>query len=183
VVLIDLLVGVFFGMWLSIGLNAVRAGSQNKFGSAGLFLAIHAGFLAGVGYFHWIAHNELFSIACMMVSVLVGILSFKTVYEVEASGDNVTVAFTGPAVYTSLIGVRAMMDKLPGGKKVVFDFSRAGLVDHTVREKINDFSEEYARETKGTVTVAGLENHTPTAHHDLASMTRVIDKSWATETK
>ena len=183
VVLVDLLVGVFFGMWLSIGLNALRAGSQNKFGSAGLFLAVHIGFLAGVAYFHWIAHNELISIACMMVSVVMGIMSFKTVYVVKASGDTVTVSFTGPAVYTSLIGVRSMMDKLPGGKKVVFDFSMAGLVDHTVREKINDFSEEYARETKGTVTVTGLENHTPTAHHDLSSMTRIIDKSWATEKK
>ena len=183
VVLVDLLVGVFFGMWLSIGLNAIRAGSQNKFGSAGLFLAIHIGFLAGVAYFHWVAHNELFSIACMMVSVVVGIMGFKTVYEVKASGDTVTVSFSGPAVYTSLIGVRSMMDKLPGGKKVVFDFSKAGLVDHTVREKINDFSEEYARETRGTVTVTGLEQHTPTAHHDLSSMTRVIDKSWGTDKK
>lgn len=183
VVLVDLLVGVFFGMWLSIGLNAIRAGSQNKFGSAGLFLAVHIGFLAGVAYFHWVAHNELFSIACMMVSVVVGIMGFKTVYEVKASGDTVTVSFSGPAVYTSLIGVRSMMDKLPGGKKVVFDFSKAGLVDHTVREKINDFSEEYARETRGTVTVTGLEQHTPTAHHDLSSMIRVIDKSWATDKK
>lgn len=172
VVLIDLLVGVFFGMWLSIGLNAIRAGSQNKFKSAGLFLAIHAGFLAGVGYFHWVAHNELFSIACMMVNVVFGIMSFKTVAEVRESGDTVTVAFSGPAVYTSLIAVRAMMDRLSGGKKVVFDMSNAGLIDHTVREKINDFSEEYARETKGTVKVTGIENHTATAHHELASLVR-----------
>jgi len=172
VVLIDLLVGVFFGMWLSIGLNAIRAGSQNKFKSAPLFLTIHVGFLAGVCYFHWVAHNELFSIACMMASVAFGIMGFKTVHEVKVSGDTATVEFSGPVVYTSLIAVRAMMDKLPGGKKVAFDMSKAGLIDHTVREKINDFKDEYARETKGTVTVTGTQNHTPTCHHDLATLVK-----------
>lgn len=183
VVLVDLLVGVFFGMWLSIGLNAIRAGSQNRFKSSTVFLIVHALFLAIICYFFFVAHQKLPAIVFMIVSVGFGIMTFKTVMEVKSAGDTVTVGFTGPAVYTSLIGVRSMMDKLPGGKKVVFDFSRAGLIDHTVREKINDFSEEYARETKGTVTVAGIEEHVPTAHHDLATLTRVIDKSWATDKK
>ncbi len=183
VVLVDLLVGVFFGMWLSIGLNAIRAGSQNKFKSSTVFLIVHVVLLAAICYFFFVAHQKLPAIVIMIVSVGFGIMSFKTMTAVKAAGDTVTVEFSGPGVYTSLIGVRSMMDKLPGGKKVVFDMSKAGMLDHTTREKINDFSEAYARETKGTVTVIGLEGHVPTGHHDLSSMTRVIDKSWSTETK
>ncbi len=183
VVLVDLLVGVFFGMWLSIGLNAIRAGSQNKFKSSTVFLIVHVLFIAIICYFFFVAHQKLPAIVFMIVSVGFGIMAFKTVTEVKTAGDTVTVLFTGPAVYTSLIGVRSMMDKLPGGKKVMFDFSRAGLIDHTVREKINDFSEEYARETKGTVTVTGTGEHVSTGHHDLATLTRVVDKSWATDKK
>jgi len=183
VVLVDLLVGVFFGMWLSIGLNAIRAGSQNKFKSSTVFLIVHIVLLVAISYFFFVAHQKLPAIVIMIVSVGFGIMSFKTVTTVKSAGDTVTVEFTGPAVYTSLIGVRSMMDKLPGGKKVVFDFSKAGLIDHTVREKISDFKDEYARDTGGTVTVAGTEGHVSTGHHDLATLTRVVDKSWATEAK
>jgi MFS superfamily sulfate permease-like transporter len=118
------------------------------------------------------AHNELVAIVVMMVNVAFGIMGFKTVTDVKAAGDTVTVAFSGPAVYTSLIAVRGMLDKLPGGKKVVIDFSKAGLIDHTVREKLNDFSAEYARDTGGTVTMAGTQNHTATCHHELATLVR-----------
>jgi len=183
VVLVDLLVGVFFGMWLSIGLNAIRAGNQNKFKSSTVFLIVHAVMLVAVCYFFFVAHQKLPAIVIMMVNVGFGIMSFKTVTTVKTSGDTVTVEFTGPAVYTSLIGVRGMMDKLPGGKKVVFDFSNAGLIDHTVREKICDFTAEYARDTGGTVTEVGLEKHNATCHHDLATLTRTIDKAWATNGK
>ncbi len=172
VVLVDLLVGVFFGMWLSMALNAIRAGSENRFKSAPLFLAVHTVFLLIIGYFIFLAHNELVAIVVMMVNVAFGIMGFKTVTDVKAAGDSVTVAFSGPAVYTSLIAVRAMLDKLPGGKKVVIDFSKAGLIDHTVREKLNDFKDEYARDTGGTVTVAGTQNHTATCHHELATLVR-----------
>lgn len=183
VVLVDLLVGVFFGMWLSIGLNAIRAGSQNKFKSSTVFLIVHVLLLAVICYFFFVAHQKLPAIVVMIVSVGFGILSFKTMTSVKTAGDTVTVEFSGPGVYTGLIGVRSMMDKLPGGKKVVFDMSKAGMLDHTTREKINDFKDEYARETKGTVTVIGLESHVATGHHDLSSMTRIIDKSWATDQK
>ena len=183
VVLVDLLVGVFFGMWLSIGLNAIRAGNQNKLKSSTMFLVIHVVFIVAVCYFFFVAHQKLPAIVLMIVNVGFGIMAFKTVTDVKASGDNVTVAFSGSVVYTSLIGIRSMMDKLPGGKKVVFDFSNAGLIDHTVREKISDFQAEYARDTGGTVTVAGIDQHTSTYHHDLASLVRIVDKNWATNGK
>lgn len=172
VVLIDLLVGVYIGMWVSIAMNAVRAGNANRFGSSTFFLALHFAFIATAGYFFFIAHSKLAAIVVMMVNVAVGILSFKTVLKIEESGDQVKVSFSGPAVFTSLIGVRNALDRLPGGKKVTLDMSNAGLIDHTVREKLKDISEEYARDTGGTVTVTGTQNHKPTCHHELATLVR-----------
>ena len=172
VVFIDLLVGVFIGMWLAIAMNGVRAGNSNRFGSGPLFLLIHAAFLGAVAYFHYIAHNELVAIAFMIVDVFIGIMSFKTGMNVKASGEKVDVEFSGPVVFTSLITVRNALDKLPGGKKVSLDMSKAGLIDHTVREKLKDISEEYARETGGTLAVTGTQSHSPTNHHELATLVR-----------
>jgi len=171
VVLIDLLVGVLLGMWLSIAMNAIRAGKENRFKSVPLFLIVHAA-LFGIGIYFELHHNALMAMLFMLLPVVLGIVGFKTNFEVKESGDSVTVAFGGPVVYTSMIQVRNMLDKLPGGKKVVIDFSNAGLIDHTVREKFSDFAAEYARDTGGTVTQTGLEKHTATCHHELASLVR-----------
>lgn len=171
VVLIDLLVGVLLGMWLSIAMNAIRAGNENRFKSLPLLLIIHAG-LFGTGIYFEMHHNALTAMLFMLLPVVLGIVGFKTNFDIKESGDTVTVTFSGPVVYTSMISVRNMLDKLPKGKKVVFDFSKAGLIDHTVREKFSDFAEEYARDTGGTVTQTGLDKHNATCHHELASLVR-----------
>ena len=49
VVFVDLLFGVFCGMWLAIALNAIRAGSANRFGSAAVMLLVHLAFAGGRG--------------------------------------------------------------------------------------------------------------------------------------
>ena len=172
VVFVDLLVGVYFGMWLSIAMNGYRAGNSNRFGSGPVFLLLHTAFLVAVCYFVFIAHNELVAIGFMIVDVFIGILSFKTVMNVRERGDTVQVDFTGPVVFTSLITVRSAMDKLTGGKNVTLNMSGAGLIDHTVREKLKDIADEYARETGGTLTVTGIEGHLATNHHELATLVR-----------
>jgi MFS superfamily sulfate permease-like transporter len=170
VVFVDLLVGVFLGMWVAIALNGVRAGNTNRFGSAPLFLLIHTAFLAAVLYFVFFAHNELVAIGFMIVDVFIGVLSFKTGMQVTTTGDSVRVNFTGPVVFTSLITVRNTLDKLPPGKNVHLDMSQAGLIDHSVRDKLSDIADEYARETGGTLTVTGIHSHTATNHHALATL-------------
>lgn len=172
VVFVDLLFGVFIGMWCSIAMNGVRAGNTNRFGSSIVFLAIHAVFLVAVVYLFLGLSMKLEAIVLMMVNVLLGILSFKTNMDLQEDGDAVTVKFTGPVVFTSLITIRNAMDKLPQGKTVHVDMSEAGIIDHTVREKLKDISEEYARETGGTVTIAGTDQHQPTNHHELATLVR-----------
>jgi len=125
VVLIDLLVGVLLGMWLSIAMNAIRAGKQNRLKSVPLFLIVHAA-LFGIGIYFEMHHNALMAMLFMLLPVAWGIVGFKTNIGVKESGDTVTVALGGPVVYTSMIGIRNMLDKLPGGKKVVIDFPTRG---------------------------------------------------------
>jgi len=179
VVFVDLLVGVYLGMWTSIALNGIRAGNSNRFRSAPVFLLIHLAFLAAAMYFVFFAHNELIAIGFMIADVFISIISFKTGMNVREDGDNVTVDFEGPVVFTSLISVRGALDKLPEGKTVSLDMSKAGLIDHTVREKLSDISEEYARETGGTITVTGTDGHRSTNHHELATLVRTASGSGA----
>ncbi|WP_049641077.1 SulP family inorganic anion transporter [Candidatus Rhodobacter oscarellae] len=170
VVFVDLLFGVFCGMWLSIALNAVRAGNANRFGSGPLFLAVHAVFAVAVFYLFIGLEMKLEAIGLMIVNVVMGVLSFKTGLDVEENGGDVNVKFSGPVVFTSLITVRSALDKLPEGKTVTLDMSAANMVDHTVREKLSDISEEYARGTGGTMEVIGTDRHKPTNDHKLATL-------------
>ena len=172
VVFVDLLVGVYLGMWTAIALNGFRAGNSNRFGSAPVFLLIHAAFLAAVLYFVFVAHDELVAIGFLIVEVFIGIISFKTGMKITTSGDTVRVNFSGPVVFTSLITVRNALDKLPPGKAVQLDMSEAGLINHSVREKFHDIAAKYARETGGTMTVTGIREHMSTNHHELATLLR-----------
>ena len=172
VVFVDLLFGVFIGMWLSIAMNGVRAGNSNRFGSSAVFLLIHTALLIAVVYLFLFLDLKLQAIGIMIVDVVLGVLSFKTGINVQEEDDDVAVKFTGPVVFTSLITVRAAMDKLPEGKTVKLDMSDAGMIDHTVREKLKDISDEYARGTGGTLVVEGIENHKPTNDHELATLVK-----------
>lgn len=172
VVFVDLLFGVFIGMWLSIAMNGIRAGSSNRFGSSMVFLLIHLALLAAVVFLFLFLDQKLLAIAVMIIDVVFGVMSFQTGMDVKEDGDNVTVKFSGPVVFTSLITIRSQMDKLPEGKNVTLDMSDAGLFDHTVREKFQDIADEYARSTGGTVTVIGIDNHRATNKHELATLVR-----------
>ncbi len=171
VVFVDLLFGVFCGMWLAIALNAIRAGNANRLGSSAVMLLVHTVFAAAVFYlFLFMDDMKLYAIMLMIANVILGVLAFQTGMETKESGDNVTVKFSGPVVFTSLITVRNAMDKLPEGKTVHLDMSDAVLVDHTVREKLKDVAEAYARDTGGTITVTGIERHKATNSHELATL-------------
>lgn len=172
VVFVDLLFGVFIGMWLSITMNGIRAGNTNRFGSSILFLLIHAAFLVAAVYLFLFLGLKLEAIGVMIVNIVLGVIAFKTTMDVKEDGDDVTVKFGGPVVFTSLITVRNAMDKLPEGKNVELDMSDAGMIDHTVREKLHDISEEYARGTGGTLVIKGTDKHKATNHHELATLVR-----------
>lgn len=172
VVFVDLLFGVYIGMWLSIAMNGVRAGNTNRYKSSLIFLIIHLLFLVAAVYLFLVLHLKLEAIGVMIVNVVFGVLSFKTEMIESGSGDDLKMSLSGPVVFTSLITLRNALDKLPGGKNVAIDMKNAGLIDHTVREKLKDISEEYARDKGGSMEVTGIENHRATNGHELATLVR-----------
>ena len=91
---------------------------------------------------------------------------------VEVKGDEVVLSLKSALGFTNFLGLRKKLDKLPLGKRLVIDFSKAGFIDHTVRERLHDFEGEYVAKGGGSVTTRGLENHKPTSPHPLCALSR-----------
>lgn len=91
---------------------------------------------------------------------------------VQSSGNQVVVKLQSAAGFCNYLSIRRKLDKLPLGKEVVIDFSEAGFIDHTVRERLHDFESEYVARGGGSVTTRGLEEHRPTSAHPLSALSR-----------
>ncbi len=85
---------------------------------------------------------------------------FKATTSTQEQGDKVTFKLQSAAGFHSFMDIRAKLDKIPNGKNVVIDFSEAGFVDHTVHERLFDFSREYEL-NGGTISMQGKEDHAP----------------------
>jgi len=59
---------------------------------------------------------------------------------------------------------------VPRQEKVIIDFSKTRLVDHTVLENIQRFKTEYNNEG-GSFEIRGLENHKPASAYPTAART------------
>ncbi len=70
--------------------------------------------------------------------------------EVKEDNNKSSVRFKSALGFGSFIGVRNQLDQINGGRDVVLDFSECRYVDHTVVERISDFTAEYER-TGGSV--------------------------------
>src|SRR5258708_28418401 len=66
-----------------------------------------------------------------------------------------------------------MWNKLKPGKKIIFNFASAKLVDHTFQEALHHFEEDY-HSTGGSVLLTGLERHHALSQHPLATRKPVI---------
>lgn len=91
---------------------------------------------------------------------------------VESTGDRVTVRLQSAAGFTNFLSIRRKLDKLPLGKQVVIDLSGAGFIDHTVRERLHDFENEYVARGGGSVVTQGLEGHRATSSHERCALQR-----------
>jgi len=78
------------------------------------------------------------------------------------------------AVFSNYLGLKKYLDAVPRKEKVIIDFSKTRLVDHTVLENIQRFRTEYNQEG-GSFEVRGLENHKPSSAYPTAARTlRVV---------
>jgi len=83
---------------------------------------------------------------------------FKTNLKINEVGDDITIHVHDDLVFSNILGFKKRFQKLPQGKHVVIDVSKAKIVDHTAIITMNGLVEDY-KEEGGTVKVSGFENH------------------------
>ncbi|MBX9580451.1 MAG: SulP family inorganic anion transporter, partial [Gemmataceae bacterium] len=90
--------------------------------------------------------------------------------DVVPGGDRaVVLVVRKAAVFSNWLGLRKAIEAATDGRdRVAVDVSRAGLVDHSVMEKLHELEAEFA-ERGQVLEVIGLELLTPLAAHPLAA--------------
>lgn len=73
---------------------------------------------------------------------------FKIHFKIEEQDENIIVIkVLGSAIFSNFLALKKALALLPHGKTLVFDFTDAYLIDHTVMEALHDFMHNY--ETQG----------------------------------
>ena len=98
---------------------------------------------------------------------------FKAPTEVSFEGNNYFIRISKAAIFTNFLGIKRKLDEIPYGFNVTIDLENTKLVDHSVMENLELFKHDYEA-NEGSVSIIGLENHTPLSNHALASRKKVI---------
>jgi MFS superfamily sulfate permease-like transporter len=94
----------------------------------------------------------------------------KANIEVTDNGEgNFVVEVKDAAIFSNFISLRRQLDKVGYGKKVVLDLSKVKLIDHTVMERLHEYSEEYAKKDGGYFLITGLNLHESASNHPFAA--------------
>lgn len=93
---------------------------------------------------------------------------FSARYAVVENHDAYEIKVQDSAIFSNLLGFQKMWKSLKPGKRIVFDFSEAKLVDHTFQEALHHFEEDY-HNTGGTVKITGFSSHRAFSTHPLAA--------------
>jgi hypothetical protein len=72
------------------------------------------------------------------------------------------------AIFSNYLSFKKCLDQIKPGKKVVFNFSEAHVVDHTLLEHLHHFEEDY-HHTGGHVLMHGMGKHRAHSDHPLAT--------------
>jgi MFS superfamily sulfate permease-like transporter len=82
---------------------------------------------------------------------------FKSDLTVDKIGDDeYQVQAKKGIVFTNYLSLKRQLDKLPKGKKIVIDFSKAKLVDFTAQSALKDYGRLYG-EAGGTLEITGFD--------------------------
>jgi MFS superfamily sulfate permease-like transporter len=93
---------------------------------------------------------------------------FKARYECIENDGVYNINVFDAAIFSNLIGYKKLFHTFQPGRKVVFNFSEARLVDHTFMEALYHFQEEYEH-AGGEMLVNGFDNFKAFSGHPLAS--------------
>ncbi|MEZ4839740.1 SulP family inorganic anion transporter, partial [Flavobacterium sp.] len=95
---------------------------------------------------------------------------FKAQTIVSFEGNTYYVEIDKSAIFSNYLGIKRKLEEIPPGYQVVIDLKKTKLVDHSVMENLEHFKHDYeTHDDGGTVTIHGLENHTPLSNHPKAS--------------
>ncbi|MDD2759755.1 MAG: solute carrier family 23 protein [Methylomonas sp.] len=84
------------------------------------------------------------------------------------NGDTYVVKLEGSAIFSNIATLKSELAALPDGMNIIFDFTDAYLIDHTVMNFVSTFKTDYAVRG-GRCELRGLDNHESYANHELAA--------------
>ncbi len=88
----------------------------------------------------------------------------------EDESEDFVLKFHGPLTFANFVGVRAKLDSVPKGGKVILDFTDCSLIDHTVVHRLHDFEAEFSR-AGGQVERVGADHLKSSTAHPLSAQT------------
>jgi MFS superfamily sulfate permease-like transporter len=101
------------------------------------------------------------------VTLFIKYLNQPTVRSYDEDGA-INVKVKGIANFINIFSFqKAIANTKPGGQ-VIFDFSHARLVDHTVLDYLNEWGDKYIQQTNGVFDIVGLDEHVTTSEHPLS---------------
>jgi MFS superfamily sulfate permease-like transporter len=92
---------------------------------------------------------------------------FSAKYEFTEGADSYTIKVKDAAIFSNFLGYKKLWSKLTPGKKIVFNFSEAKLVDHSFMEQLHHFEEEHHH--NGGVSIVGLDKFKKFSEHPMAA--------------
>jgi MFS superfamily sulfate permease-like transporter len=93
---------------------------------------------------------------------------FKSNFEINLENEEYVVKVKDAAIFSNYLSFKKCLDTIEPGKRVIFNFSEAKIVDHTLLEHLHHFEEDY-HSTGGHVVMHGMGKHKAHSGHPLAT--------------
>jgi MFS superfamily sulfate permease-like transporter len=93
---------------------------------------------------------------------------FRSNFEVAENEGEYVVRVKDAAIFSNYLSFKKCLDAIQPGKKVVFNFSEAHIIDHTLLEHLHHFEEDY-HNGGGHVLMQGMGKHKSNSKHPLAT--------------
>jgi MFS superfamily sulfate permease-like transporter len=90
----------------------------------------------------------------------------------EVSENKFEMEINRSALFSNYLGIKKELDTIPQGAFLKINLENTKLVDHSVLDNLTRFKEDFER-NGGSVDIAGLDDHKPFSHHDLAARKKV----------
>jgi MFS superfamily sulfate permease-like transporter len=100
---------------------------------------------------------------------------FRAIIHEERDGDTLILEVHDAAIFTNYLGLNRRLKAVPSEvRKVVINFEKTWVVDHTVLDKLHGFA---ARWDDRELVLMGLDGHAPMSNHHLAARRRIQEGS------